>query len=312
MSFMRLSRLAAVAVAAVLPFPSLALDKGHQILLVRGVQSFALANTGDIFQISRVQGANFTGVMWLWNSYDNALLGPAPGAVNWSRWVNDPGQQGMGDMTDMPPTTKSTDEAPYMQNLVSLALGDEQNMNDTTIRNNTINWFNTVRNSYPNTILWTNNWGYQLTDSAMSAYIQGANPDMLSMDTYEFVVGNGRTVGGSPAHLYNSMRQVRGFATSQFPGQSQWGRPYQLYTQTYHASVEGDGFARRDPSDSELRLNYFAGVAFGFTSFANFRYGSGNTSLFTGNAGDTNISPLYIRWLILTPSCVSSVRPSCG
>jgi hypothetical protein len=262
-----------------------AIGKGHQILLHRGLQSFALANTGEPFSVGRVQGANFTGVMWIWNSYDAGLLGPAPG-IHWSRWVDDPGQTGAGNLADMPPTTSTTNEAPYMANLVSLALGDEQDLNNPTYRANMANWFNTVRANYPATILWTNNWGLQLTDAAFDDYIQTSDPDMLSMDTYQWVVGNGPSAGGSPAWLYKSMRQVRAFGT-------QYGKPYQLYTQTYHAGVEGDGLARRDPSDSELRLNYFGAVAFGFTSFANFRYGSGNTSLFTGGTGDTTTTPLY-------------------
>lgn len=291
---MRVSRFVfAATVAALLPATSsFSLDKGHQILLNRGVQSFALANTGDIFHLSKVQGANFTGVMWIWGAYDNSLLGPAPG-INWSRWVafnpnagEGPAQSnwdllGSGNMNDMPPVASPTNEAPYMSNCVSIALGDEQQMTSDTIRTNTVNWFNAVRDSYPNTILWTNSWGYELSDFALNDYIQRAKPDMLSMDTYEFVNDNSLAVAGSPSHLYNSLRQERAFGAG-------YGIPYQIYTQTYHAS---DG--RRDPSDSELRLNYFAGIAFGCTSFANFRYGSGNTSLFTGNAGDTTTTPLY-------------------
>src|SRR5437016_34292 len=90
------------AIFALAPAVCGAVDKGHQILINRGLQSFALANTGDIFHVSRVQEANFTGVMWIWNSYDAGLLGPPPG-INWSRWVDDPGQTGAGNLADMPP-----------------------------------------------------------------------------------------------------------------------------------------------------------------------------------------------------------------
>jgi hypothetical protein len=259
-----------------------AIGKGHQILLRNGVQSYALSIKSDVFHINTVRNANFTGVMWIWGEYNNSLLGPAPG-YPWARWVIDPDppRDGTGLLSDMPPTTSPVNEAPYMSNLVALCLGDEEDLNQASIRSNMANWYATVRDNYPNTILFCNNWAYQLSDSAMGAFIGSSNPDMLSMDTYEWVTGNANSTGGSPSHLYNGMRQVRAFAGGQ--------RPYQLYTQTYHST--GDG--RRDPSDSELRLNYFAGVAFGFTSFVNFTYNTGASSLFVSPGGDTTTTPLY-------------------
>lgn len=256
------------------------IDKGHQILIDHGVQSFALAQKDNPFNISTVQAANFTGVMWIWGQYNNSLLGTAPG-YPWGRWISDPARDGTGDMADMPPTSSPVNETPYMSNLIALSLGDEQDLNNATYRTNQANWYGAVRANYPNTILFCNNWGYQLSDSAMDAYITSSHPDMLSFDTYEWVSDPNSNPGGSPSYLYHSMRQVRAFGAA-------YGIPFQLYTQTYHST--GDG--RRDPSDSELRLNYFAGVAFGFTSFLNFTYNTGATSLFTG-PGDQNPTALY-------------------
>lgn len=277
---------AAIATAAMLPAQSglsATLSKGHRILLERGLQSHALAIKSDVFNINRVLGAEFTGVTWIWGEYDNSLLGPAPG-IPWGRWVSDPGdpRTGIGDLNDMPPTTSPVNEAPYMSNLVLLQLGDEHDLNNATYRANTANWYNTVRANFPNTILYCNSWGYQLQDGNYGDYINTSNPDMLSMDTYEFTTNV--NPAGSPAYLYHSMRQVRAFGSG-------YGKPYQLYTQTYHAS--GDVPPRRDPSDSELRLNYFAGAAFGFTSFIDFTYNTGASSLFVTPGGDTTTTPLY-------------------
>lgn len=256
------------------------ISKGHQILMNRGLQSMGLVTRDNPFNVSTLLSGNFSGVVFEWGKYDPTLLGPAPG-IPWNRWVSDPARDGNGDMADMPPVTTPNDETPYMSNLVMLQLGDEHDLNNATIRSNTANWYTAVRANYPNTILYCNNWGGQLSDAAMDAYIQTSNPDMMSMDTYDWTTSI--YPGGSPKDLYRFMRQVRAFALG-------YNKPYNLWTQTYHGS--GDVPPRVDPSDSQLRLNYFAGVGFGFTSFMNFTYNHGSTSLFSG-PGDQNPTALY-------------------
>ena len=65
------------------------LDKGHQILIDRGLQIQALAFSMNIgsFTLSRFHAANFTTVNWSGIS-DNVELGAAPG-VPWARWSFD-------------------------------------------------------------------------------------------------------------------------------------------------------------------------------------------------------------------------------
>lgn len=263
----------ALCVGAPLLAHSQTLDKGHQILLTRGLQSYGLVTTGDVFHLNTLKNANFTAVMFPQGDYNCSLLGSAPG-FPWSRWAS--------SQSDMPPQASPTNEAPYMGNLQAVSIGDEQDMNQLSVRTATAAWYNAVRSSFPQTILSSNSWAYQWLDANYDAFIQTSNPDMLSMDTYEYVTGNALTPGGSPTNLYHGMRQMRAYATA-------YGKPYQLYTQTYHST--GDG--RRDPSDSELRQNYFAGVVFGCTSFVSFWYNNGASSLFTTPGGDSNPTALY-------------------
>lgn len=242
------------------------ISKGHQILMDHGVQSTGMITKDDVFNLTTYQDAGFSAANWMWVS-DNSKLGTAPG-VPWMRWV--------ASQADMPPVGG---EAPYMSNLLAVSMADEQDLNDPTVRAGTAAWYGAVRASFPNTILFSNSYGGQLTNPSLEDFINTSHPDMLSFDTYPF--GTGGPAGGSPTNLYGDMQRYRKFALAH-------GLPYAMYTQTYHASSE----ARRDPSDSELRLNYFAGVAFGYTFFSAFTYNTGASSLFTSPGGDSNPTAL--------------------
>lgn len=235
--------------------------KGHQILINKGLQSNVWMKYDTPFNLTLFQNAGFTSVLWEGES-DMSRLGPAPGAVTWMKRSDSPAL--------MPP---QGGEGPYMSKLVAISLGDEQDLNNPTTRAAVAAWFADARTSYPNTLLFTNHYGGQLTNANLAAMITECQPEMLSFDTYPW--GPGTTypwnngVGASVTSLYGDMQRYRKFALA-------YGLPYGMYTQTYHAVSEG----RRDPSDSELHLNYFAGVALGYTFFTAFRYDQSATSLF--------------------------------
>lgn len=262
--------LAAVFMTGVASVSAQNLGKGHRILLDRGVQSCALSTKNDVFHLATVQAAKFTTVMWIWNEWNPSLLGPAPG-FQWARWV--------GSHSDMPP---QAGESNYMPSLVALSLGDEHNFNDASIRASVAAWYRAVRGAFPDTILFCNNWGGQIGVNELNDYIRTSDPDMLCQDVYPW--SNETLPGDSPAYLYASLQQYRKFGIS-------YGKPTGLYTQTYHS--ESDTPPRRNPSPSELYLNYFAGVTFGCTFFINFTYNTGASALFTPPGGDSNPGPLY-------------------
>src|SRR5437867_410085 len=147
------------------------ISKGNWILIDRGLQLQGLVTRDDVFHLSTYSNANYTSIMWLWDS-NPSLMGTAPG-FPWARWV--------GDETKVPPFGA---ESSYMSQLVSLQLGDEWNLNDATVRTRAVNWFNAIRPSFPNTILYMNNFGGQVGDAELSDFITRAKPDMLSFDAY--------------------------------------------------------------------------------------------------------------------------------
>lgn len=242
------------------------IDKGHRILLEHGLQFQGMVATYDPFHLGTFRDANFTTVSWIWNSADS-WLGDPPG-FPWARWV--------GNESQMP---FNAEEAPYAANLLALQLGDEQNLNDPAIRAGMAAWYDNVRPRFPDTILYSNSYGGQVNDANLGAFITAARPDMLSFDTYPFTPTG--PAYGSPTNLYGDMWRYRWYGVT-------YGLPLAMYTQTFH------DYMTRDPSESEMRLNYFAGVAFGFTYFTTFTYNTGASSLFYG-PGDSNPTPGYAQ-----------------
>src|SRR5688500_15576462 len=108
-----------------------ALSKGHTILIERGLQVQGMVTKDDVFHLDTYEGANYTAINWLWES-NPAAHGTAPG-FPWARWV--------GDENQMP----SAGEAPYLNQLIALQLGDEWHLNDPAVRDRAVNWFNAIR-----------------------------------------------------------------------------------------------------------------------------------------------------------------------
>jgi hypothetical protein len=237
------------------------LSKGHRILMERGLQLQGMVTKDDVFELSAYQDANYTAVNWLWES-NPSLHGAAPG-FPWARWV--------GDEKQMPGGA----EQPYLKQLVALQLGDEWHLDDTATRDRAVNWLNAIRNDWPNTILYMNNWGGQVGDAALHDFITRARPDMLSFDTYPFqsdpaTHAPNAPAYGSPTNWYGEMRKYRIHAQNA-------GIPWAIYRQTFHSIESGREY--RTPSQSEMNLNTFAALAFGATTFIDFTYNTGASSV---------------------------------
>ncbi|MCX7011166.1 MAG: hypothetical protein NTW86_01130 [Candidatus Sumerlaeota bacterium] len=238
--------------------------KAHRLLLERGLQSQAMVSRDDPFSLATYQAAGFTAVDWIWNSR-NEWLGAPPG-FGWARWVGNPSQ-----MPFLP------GEEPYASSLVGLQLGDEQDFNQPSVRAAAATWYASARDRFPAVLLFSNNYGGQVTNPNLDDFIRASQPDLLSFDTYPFTPSG--PAYGSPTNLYGDMQRYRKFALT-------YRVPYRMYTQTFH------DYMTRDPSEPEMRLNYFAGLTFGYTYFAAFTYNTGATSLFQG-PGDQNPTPAY-------------------
>ncbi len=237
-------------------------SKAHRILIERGLQLQGMVTTNDVFDLETYRNANYTAINWLWDS-NPTLHGSAPGFL-WARWA--------ADETKMPGAA----EQPYLSQLVALQLGDEWHLNDPAVRTRAVNWFNTIREQWPNTILYMNNWGGQVGDAELGDFIVRARPDMLGFDTYPFQSDPNShqpnaPAFGSPTNWYAEMRRYRLHAQSA-------AIPWAIYRQTFHAT-EGSVREYRTPSQSEMNLNTFAALAFGATTFIDFTYNTGASSI---------------------------------
>ena len=283
-----------------------ALSKGSQILINRGFQLEGLVTKDNGFHLSpAVNGGSLTGgyldigyntVNWLYGSTNNpnsnvSALGAAPG-IPWSRWVD--------QEANMPPLGS---EGPYMSNLVGLSLADEQDLNNPTVRDAAVTWFNhaTANPAYANTLLYTNSFGGQVNDGALIDFTSRAQPDMMSFDAYPFksqyvAGGTGNPADYTPlptyatiTAFYSELRRYRDISKS-------FGIPYSAYMQTFSSVQDYDATVYRNPSPSELRLNNFAAVAFGAKQLVGFTYNTGASSFFVNDhhgAGDRDRTALY-------------------
>ena len=252
-------------------------SKGQQILLNRGLQIQGLSTPDNYIHLDTYSNANYTSYNSIGESSGNVGMisdfeGPLPG-FPWARWVtgqtNMPGT-GTGFTGNGVPFSR-TNEIPYFGQLVSLQLGDEWPLDTGSVRTNLIDWFNAVRTNWPNTILYHNNWGGQISDSGLTDYYTKAHPDMLCFDTYPWQSqwdGNatdhiGAIITGPPTGWYGDLRQYRAHADGA-------GLPLGIYRQTFHAVQDYNTTVYRDPSKSELRLNTFGALAFNVKFFSDF------------------------------------------
>jgi T5SS/PEP-CTERM-associated repeat protein len=259
------------------------LTKSQRWFIRNGIQLQGMVSTTDSFSLGTYQAMNYSAINWIWDS-DVSKLGAAPGSMNWARWVR-PGSSPPAT-AEMPPVGA---EGSYLSRLIALSLGDEPDLNDSTVRDTYVNWFNSVAPSYPNQLLYINNYGGQVTDGPLGDFISRAHPDMISFDTYPYrytapnVPTPVQPAGGSPTNWYGDLRRYRQHSIDQ-------NTSLGIYRQTYHSTSEGV----RDVSESELRLMTYAGLAFNAKYLSDFTYNTGASSFFNNAAGgDNNPSALY-------------------
>jgi hypothetical protein len=257
------------------------IGKGYQILLNRGLQLQGLVQWDDYFHLDTYSNANYDSINWGWGSVPSSMDDTA--GFPWSRWVS--------GTTNMPP---QDGEAPYLNQLVALQLGDEWDLNTESVRDELVNWFNSVQTNWPNTILFHNNWAGQVLDPQLQDFIDRAHPDMLCFDGYpwECDYTTGTPIGGPPTSWYSELRRYRAWAA--------FGNiPFGVCRQTFHAVQDYNSTIYRNPSPSELRLLTSAALAFNAKFFTDFTYNSGATSLFdiqpNGYSGDLYTNALYVE-----------------
>jgi hypothetical protein len=190
-----------------------------------------------------------------------------------------------------------------MSNLVGLSLADEQNLNDTGIRDAAVQWFNnaTANPAYANTLLYTNSFGGQVNDTALIDFTSRAHPDMMSFDTYPFKAqyvagGTGDPKDYTPIPGYATITPFYGELRRYRDISKAFNIPFSAYMQTFSSVQDYDQTVYRNPSPSELRLNNNAAIAFGAKQLVGFTYNTGASSLFVNDhhgGGDSQRAALY-------------------
>ena len=257
------------------------ISKGYQILLNRGLQLQGLVQWADYFHLDTYSNANYDSINWGWGSDPSSMDDTA--GFPWARWAS--------ATTNMPP---QDGEAPYLNELLALQVGDEWDLNTDSVRDALVSWFNSVQTNWPNTILFHNNWAGQVLDPQLSDFIARAHPDMLCFDGYPWQSDytTGMPLGGPPTSWYSELRRYRAWGET-------YNIPFGVYRQTFHAVQDYNSTIYRNPSPSELRLLTSAALAFNAKFFTDFTYNSGSTSLFdiqpNGYSGDLYTNALYIE-----------------
>lgn len=266
---------AAIAVASSsLSAQVASLSKGQQILVNHGFQiNGIIANTGDAYHLSTLQSMNYTAPMWAWTT-DVTKIQANPTAL-WTKWFDYTVEN------DLPAA-----ELPYKSSLATLCVGDEQNLANSGVYNGTVSWFTNNRGSFPNTMLYTNQWGTEIAEGTMINFVAAANPDAVNFDNYPYVVGGGSFI----QEEYEDLSKYRRLGLGSYIGANgNAPRPYGTIIQTYATS--GDN--RRAPSDSEMRLQVFQALTCGYTFLGTFTYNSGASTLFDPVFGGDNHITTY-------------------
>ena len=262
------------------------LDRGHSILLEKGFQIQGLCSPqmwGGTYppvppvqkpNMARFLESNFTGLNLLGNSYAELYFDEKPD-IQWGRWA------------DFNPTLR-TEELPYLSGMVSFEYNDEVNIADFTVLQNAHDWLLSTRSRYPGVISFLNQYGGQNTVAELQTFMEFCKPDMVCFDVYPFGYDNEwqNFSNYTGAYYYSSLYKYRNLGLAGNDGTGASPIPYSTFLQTYVRNGH-------TPSESEMRLNMFSAMTFGYTFLQAFTYtsfwdgGATPSILFTG-ADDQN------------------------
>lgn len=254
------------------------LDRGHRILIQRGLQLNALTigftikgreNDSELWQ--NWEASNFTtldiGRGQLASS--ETIAGQKP----WSTWQ----ANAQDSAQSLPDRIFQSDQ---IQNLVSWQFKDEQDIGKESELQELETWIKHYRPLLPNTLLYTNQHGDErfggfgsTSDLNIQRYMRRIQPDLLMQDTYPYGIWNDLgNQGGRPAQLYYAMMRYRRLALAGNDGTGRKPIPYGLWLQTFKGSATGVGTWSRFPSESELSQQQFAALTLGFKLLNAFTY----------------------------------------
>ena len=130
-----------------------------------------------------------------------------------------------------------------------------------------------LKEAFPDKLVYCNAFGSR-SESYYDDFCRILQPDVLMYDIYPFWDG-----GGTASDYFEKMMRVRNAAR-------RYDIPYWAYLQSF-----GPEFARRLPSESDMRMQVYSSLAAGFTGFCYFTYDAAYVTGLVDSEGDP--SPMY-------------------
>ncbi len=284
------------------------LGHGHQVLIDKGLQIGAWAQSSPIATTNwdwpRWIESNLTGPNWSTGSVGDGLLGkmlytpsnplapfnnPNPELVSPAQWHT---RAFNVTMTHYGHSTVYQN-ASVNEGLIFYGYIDEQ---DLTIQSNiddARDWFAFTKGNrpsvghFPNSIVYTNQFGSQTSTANMLTYMGQALPEMLSFDHYALGLGR-NTIGEN--EYYSVLLKYRNLALLGNDGSGNSPIPYHTYL-----DLIGPDTYTRDPamptiSAAGLRWNQMASWTFGAKAATGFTY---SKEVFLGHGAGIRDSVLF-------------------
>ena len=256
------------------------LSHGHEVLLQKGllIESIAPAYYwdppyGDI-NLPNWEASNFNSINSLYSA------GTLVSNTNFSYWLS----TDFGNVVDYR-------QEPY---LATVQFWDEQNILVTADWPGFAEDISYAKTLYPYSIVYmnnspTNHYQDSIFDvNLLKSFAEVVEPEMLHYTEYPFrfqgITGSAQNyVGGSPTPFYVKMEMYRQAGLAGLDGTGATPVPTGMYVQHYHTTEAGAYvevypdqwllmYNTREPSESELNLQAFAGWAFGFKKTTGYYY----------------------------------------
>lgn len=262
--------------------PAQVLDRGHRVLVERGLQLQALAHpVQNGFDLDRWNQSNFTTIDLHYHPYPT--FGELPAGLEGVPWGRSMHHQEFyldHDLFDH--------EMPHVSDMIRYQIRDEQDLTDPDEITYTAEIFSFLHEKYPNILL---NTDVGMSVIEMRNFMQQAKPDLIMNQSYPFSNAMGN-VGGSPWLLYENLSLFREAGLAGNDGTGTRPIPNGVFTQKFVRSGH-------TVSDSEARLQDFAAWAFGFKVVDSFFYdsvpGGGLQAVMFSGVGTDNPTSLFYQ-----------------
>ena len=215
------------------------LDRGHRVLLDRGLQISALVFVSETgyFDPSRWAESNLTSInFWSYGTYyPTALMPPPPGTIPWARLSYFP--DGEPNPLGYSPACLQSFELPYVPSLYRIQLKDEQDITVPSELAKLAEATATYHSLLPNVIVHTNqglpNTG-PYTDQEVRNYMRTVHPDMLMFDKYPFGAVELSGLSPNASGFYDWLERYRKFGLEGNDGSGAQPIPTGVFLRTFY------------------------------------------------------------------------------